>query len=106
MPTSALLAHRPNGYVSIITGIFPGGRLPCTETMDEQGEKGRLASPRRLSLRPHYIKTLHICADTLESEHERPNEGHLRKSLHSLDEASARLQAYFPDETLDMRLVT
>ena len=54
----------------IITEIFPGGRLPSTEMMVEHGEKAGFTVPEPLSLRPHYIKTLRIWGDTLESTRE------------------------------------
>ena len=55
----------------IITEIFPGGRLPSTEMMVEHGEKAGFVVPEPLSLRPHYIKTLHIWGDALESNRDK-----------------------------------
>ena len=55
----------------IITEIFPGGRLPSTEMMVEHGEKAGFIVPEPLSLRPHYIKTLRIWGDTLESNRDK-----------------------------------
>jgi cyclopropane-fatty-acyl-phospholipid synthase len=51
----------------IITEIFPGGRIPTAEMMVEHGEKAGFIVPEVLSLKEHYIKTLTIWADALES---------------------------------------
>jgi cyclopropane-fatty-acyl-phospholipid synthase len=51
----------------IITEIFPGGRIPTAEMMVEHGEKAGFIVPEVLSLKAHYIKTLTIWADALES---------------------------------------
>ena len=39
--------------------------------MVEHGEKAGFIVPEPLSLRPHYIKTLHIWGDTLESNRDK-----------------------------------
>ncbi len=75
----------------IVTEIFPGGRLPSTEMMVKRGEKAGFIVPEPLSLRPHYIKTLHIWGDTLESNRGQGHRGHLRRGLRPVHEVPARL---------------
>jgi cyclopropane-fatty-acyl-phospholipid synthase len=52
----------------IMTEIFPGGRLPSIEKVEEHSSKGggfRLT--RRQSLQPHYARTLDLWAEDLEA---------------------------------------
>ncbi|WP_155768104.1 hydroxymycolate synthase MmaA4 [Mycobacterium asiaticum] len=90
----------------IVTEIFPGGRLPTTGMMVEHGEKAGFVVPEPLSLRPHYIKTLHIWGDTLQSNRDKAIEV---TSVEVYDRYMKYLRGcehYFTDEMLDVSLVT
>ncbi len=51
----------------IVTEIFPGGRLPSIEKVEEHSSKGGFRLTRRQSLQPYYAKTLDLWAAALES---------------------------------------
>jgi len=51
----------------IMDEIFPGGRLPDVEAVDEHATKAGFTITRRQQLRLHYQRTLEIWADALES---------------------------------------
>src|SRR5277367_6843497 len=55
----------------MLTEIFPGGRIPSAEKMVEHGKAAGFIVSECLSLRPHYIKTLGIWADTLEANKDK-----------------------------------
>jgi cyclopropane-fatty-acyl-phospholipid synthase len=50
----------------IITEIFPGGRLPSIEKVEDHSSKAGFTLTRRQSLQPHYAKTLDHWAAALE----------------------------------------
>ena len=90
----------------IITEIFPGGRLPSTEMMVEHGEKAGFIVPEALSLRPHYIKTLRIWGDTLESNKDKAIEVTSEEVYNRYMKYLRGCEHYFADEMLDCSLVT
>ena len=51
----------------ILTEIFPGGRLPSIDMVEEHSEKGGFTLSRRQSLQPHYARTLDLWAEALEA---------------------------------------
>jgi cyclopropane-fatty-acyl-phospholipid synthase len=51
----------------ILTEIFPGGRLPSIEKVEEHSTKRGFRLTRRQSLQPHYAKTLDLWAEALEA---------------------------------------
>jgi cyclopropane-fatty-acyl-phospholipid synthase len=51
----------------IITEIFPGGRLPSIEKVEDQSSNAVFKLTRRQSLQPHYAKTLDHWAAALEA---------------------------------------
>jgi cyclopropane-fatty-acyl-phospholipid synthase len=51
----------------IQTEIFPGGRLPTIEIVEERSSKSGFTLARRQSLQPHYAKTLDLWAAALEA---------------------------------------
>jgi cyclopropane-fatty-acyl-phospholipid synthase len=51
----------------IITEIFPGGRLPSIEMVEDRCSKGGFTLTRRQSLQPHYAKTLDHWSAALEA---------------------------------------
>jgi cyclopropane-fatty-acyl-phospholipid synthase len=55
----------------IMTEIFPGGRLPSIEMVEERSSKAGFTLTRRQSLQPHYAKTLDHWAAALESNKQK-----------------------------------
>jgi cyclopropane-fatty-acyl-phospholipid synthase len=51
----------------IVTEIFPGGRLPSIEKVEDHSSKAGFTLTRRQSLQPHYAKTLDHWAAALEA---------------------------------------
>ena len=51
----------------IVTEIFPGGRLPSIEKVQDHSAKAGFRLTRRQSLQPHYARTLDIWAANLEA---------------------------------------
>jgi cyclopropane-fatty-acyl-phospholipid synthase len=51
----------------IVDEIFPGGRLPSIEMVEDRSAKGGFTLTRRQSLQPHYAKTLDHWAASLEA---------------------------------------
>jgi cyclopropane-fatty-acyl-phospholipid synthase len=51
----------------IVTEIFPGGRLPSIEKVEDHSSKAGFSLTRRQSLQPHYARTLDLWADALEA---------------------------------------
>lgn len=51
----------------IVTEIFPGGRLPMVEVIDEHAAKVGFQVTRRQSLQPDFAKTLDLWAEALEA---------------------------------------
>ena len=51
----------------ILTEIFPGGRLPSVEKVEEHSTKAGFKLTRVQSLQPHYARTLDLWAEALEA---------------------------------------
>ncbi len=51
----------------ILTEIFPGGRLPSLEKVEEHSSKAGFTLTRTQSLQPHYARTLDTWAEALEA---------------------------------------
>jgi cyclopropane-fatty-acyl-phospholipid synthase len=51
----------------IVTEIFPGGRTPTIEMVEEHSAKAGFTLTRRQSLQPHYARTLDLWAEALEA---------------------------------------
>jgi cyclopropane-fatty-acyl-phospholipid synthase len=90
----------------IVTEIFPGGRLPTTNMMVEHGEKAGFVVPSPVSLRPHYIKTLHIWGEALEANKARAVEIQSEEVYSRYMKYLRGAEYYFTDEMLDVSLVT
>jgi len=88
------------------TEIFPGGRLPSTQMMVDHGEKAGFAVPETTSLRNHYIKTLGLWADALESNKDAAVEATDEENYHRYMRYLKGCQFYFIDERIDVSLVT
>ena len=90
----------------IVTEIFPGGRLPSTKMMVEHGEKAGFVVPEPLSLQAHYVKTLRIWGDTLESNKQKAIEVTSEEVYNRYMKYLRGCEHYFADEMLDCSLVT
>jgi cyclopropane-fatty-acyl-phospholipid synthase len=90
----------------IVTEIFPGGRLPSTKMMVEHGENAGFIVPEPLSLRPHYVRTLRIWGDTLESNKQKAIEVTSEEVYNRYMKYLRGCEHYFADEMLDCSLVT
>jgi cyclopropane-fatty-acyl-phospholipid synthase len=90
----------------ILTEIFPGGRLPSTEMMVAHGEKAGFVVPEPLSLRPSYIKTLHIWGDALEANKDKAIAIQSEEVFERYMRYLRGAEHYFADEMLDVSLVT
>lgn len=90
----------------MMTEIFPGGRLPTTEMMVEHGEKAGFTVPEAISLQPHYIKTLRIWGDTLESRRAEAIEVTSEEVYDRYMKYLRGCEYYFTDEILDVSLVS
>lgn len=55
----------------ILTEIFPGGRLPTVEKVEEHATKAGFNLTRVQSLQPHYARTLDTWAAALEANREK-----------------------------------
>jgi cyclopropane mycolic acid synthase MmaA2 len=55
----------------IVTEIFPGGRLPSIEKVEDHSSKAGFTLTRRQSLQPHYAKTLDHWAAALEANKDK-----------------------------------
>jgi cyclopropane-fatty-acyl-phospholipid synthase len=51
----------------IMTEIFPGGRLPSIEKVEQHADAAEFRVTREQSLQPHYAKTLDIWAENLQA---------------------------------------
>jgi cyclopropane-fatty-acyl-phospholipid synthase len=51
----------------MLTEIFPGGRLPSIEKVEEHSDKAGFRLTRRQSLQPHYARTLDTWAEALQA---------------------------------------
>jgi hydroxy mycolic acid synthase MmaA4 len=90
----------------ILTEIFPGGRLPSTAMMVEHGEKAGFVVPEPISLRPSYIKTLHIWGDALEANKDKAIAIQSEEVYERYMKYLRGCERYFADEMLDVSLVT
>ncbi|BBY55312.1 class I SAM-dependent methyltransferase [Mycobacterium koreense] len=90
----------------IVTEIFPKGRLPSTQMMIDHGEKAGFAVEEALSLRPHYIKTLHLWSEALKANRDRAIEVTSEEVYQRYMRYLTGCEYYFRDEVLDVSLVS
>ncbi|MGB3893026.1 MAG: cyclopropane mycolic acid synthase family methyltransferase [Mycolicibacter sinensis] len=90
----------------MVTEIFPGGRLPTTDMMVQHGERAGFLVPEAISLRPHYIKTLQIWGDALESRKDVAIALQSEEVYERYMKYLRGCQHYFADEMLDVSLVS
>ena len=88
------------------TEIFPGGRLPSTQMMVDHGRKAGFVVPEPLSLCQHYIKTLRIWGDALETKRDQAIEITSEEVYDRYMRYLRGCAHYFTDEMLDCSLVT
>ncbi|PND57599.1 SAM-dependent methyltransferase [Mycobacterium sp. ENV421] len=55
----------------MLTEIFPGGRLPTVEKVEEHSTKAGFTLTRVQSLQPHYARTLDCWAEALEANRDK-----------------------------------
>ncbi|OBH04903.1 MULTISPECIES: cyclopropane mycolic acid synthase MmaA2 [unclassified Mycobacterium] len=55
----------------IVTEIFPGGRLPSIEMVQDHSAKAGFTLTRRQSLQPHYARTLDLWAQALQAHRDQ-----------------------------------
>ncbi|WP_045385677.1 class I SAM-dependent methyltransferase, partial [Mycobacterium kyorinense] len=55
----------------IVTEIFPGGRLPSIEMVQERSANAGFTLTRRQSLQPHYARTLDLWAAALQANKDK-----------------------------------
>jgi cyclopropane-fatty-acyl-phospholipid synthase len=55
----------------MVTEIFPGGRLPSIEKVEEHSSRAGFTLTRRQSLQPHYARTLDLWAAALEANKDK-----------------------------------
>ncbi|MUL76370.1 cyclopropane mycolic acid synthase family methyltransferase [Mycolicibacterium sp. CBMA 226] len=90
----------------IVTEIFPGGRIPTTQMMIEQGVQAGFQVPETISLRPHYIRTLNIWGNSLETNHERAVEVQSEDVYQRFMKYLRGCERYFTEGLLDVTLAT
>ena len=90
----------------MLTEIFPGGRLPSTDMMVEHGEKAGFIVPEPMSLQAHYVKTLRIWGDMLESNRDKAIAVTSEEVYDRYMKYLRGCEHYFADEMLDCSLVT
>ncbi|MFV0494287.1 cyclopropane mycolic acid synthase family methyltransferase [Mycobacterium sp.] len=88
------------------TEIFPGGRLPSTDMMVERGRSAGFVVPEPVSLRTHYVKTLRIWGDALESNREKAIAVTSQEVYDRYMKYLRGCEHYFDDEMIDCSLVT
>ncbi len=90
----------------MLTEIFPGGRIPSAEKMVEHGKAAGFIVSECLSLRPHYIKTLGIWADTLEANKDKAIQVTSEEVHNRYMKYLRGCHQYFTEDCLDCSLVT
>ena len=80
--------------------------MPESDSRCEHGESAGFIVPEPLSLRPHYIKTLHIWGDTLESNREKAIEVTSEEVYDRYMKYLRGCEHYFDYEILDVSLVS
>lgn len=90
----------------MVTDIFPGARLPSTQMMRAHGETAGFTLDNLVSLRPHYVKTLTMWGDALESNKARAIEIQSEVVYDNYMKYLRGCAQKFTDEYIDVHLVT
>ncbi len=83
----------------VMTEIFPGGRLPSIEKVEEHSTKAGFTVTRIQSLQPDFAKTLDMWADVLESRKDEAiaiQSEEVYEQVHEVPQGNRRR---FPDRT-------
>ncbi len=80
----------------ILTEIFPGGRLPSIEKVEEHATPAGFKLTRRQSLQLHYARTLDCWAEALEAHKDEAIAIQSRRDLRPLHALPHRLRKGFP----------
>jgi cyclopropane-fatty-acyl-phospholipid synthase len=90
----------------MITEIFPGARLPSMSMMVERAERAGFVVPEPISLRPHYVKTLRLWGDALESNRDKAVEATSVEVYNRYMKYLRGCEQYFSEEMLDCLVVS
>ncbi|OBA77086.1 SAM-dependent methyltransferase [Mycobacterium sp. 1554424.7] len=90
----------------MITEIFPGARLPSRSMMVERAERAGFVVPEPISLRPHYVKTLQLWGDALESNRDKAVEATSEEVYSRYMKYLRGCEQYFSEEMLDCLVVS
>ena len=80
----------------IVDEIFPGGRLPSIEMVEDRSSKGGFTLTRRQSLQPHYARTLDCWSAALEAHKRRSDRDPVRRDVRPLHALFDRLRQWIP----------
>ena len=80
----------------ILTEIFPGGRLPSIQKVEEHAAQAGFTLTRRQSLQLHYARTLDTWAAALEAHRGRGHRDPVRRGLRALHAVPHRLRQGLP----------
>ncbi len=75
----------------MVTEIFPGGRLPSIDMVQEHSAAPGFTLTRRQSLQQHYARTLDLWADALRGTPGRSHRAAVRRGLRPVHEIPDRL---------------
>ncbi len=90
----------------MITEIFPGARLRSSSMMVEYAENAGFLVSEPVSLRRHYIRTLHLWGDALESNKDKAVEATSEEVYHRYVKYLRGCEHYFSAEMLDCLVVS
>jgi cyclopropane-fatty-acyl-phospholipid synthase len=90
----------------MITEIFPGARLPSFSMMVDHAENAGFLVSEPVSLRRHYIRTLHLWGDVLESNKDRAIEATSEEVYNRYIKYLRGCEHYFSEEMLDCLVVS
>ena len=65
----------------MITEIFPGGRLPTVEMVEEHATRAGFTLTRVQSLQPHYASTLDLLGRRTRSQQRQGHRGPVRRGI-------------------------
>ena len=90
----------------ILTEIFPGGRLPSIEKVEEHSSKAGFTLTRTQSLQPHYARTLDHWAEALEAHKDEAIAIQSARGLRPLHALPHRLRQGFRVGYIDVNQFT
>jgi cyclopropane-fatty-acyl-phospholipid synthase len=90
----------------MITEIFPGARLPSSKMMVDRAENAGFLVSEPVSLRQHYVRTLHLWGDVLEFNKNRAIEATSEEVYNRYMKYLRGCEHYFSEEMLDCLVVS